>query len=215
MIKFTKGQKAFVAVIVCFFLGTITQNILAIKTLQVNGVSTVACGVLLTWLAFAASDVVTELCGRKFANKMLLFGAASNLVFCAVCALAVWLPGNNEYVADCYATVLGSTWRISIASAVAYIGGGAVNNYIMDKMHRQYGDRKYSFRAIFSTVIGQLIDDYVFIFLAFAPFGISAIENDWKAVAIMPLFSLAAETVTGTLSAPLSKKVVKYIKRSM
>lgn len=212
MLKFKKSQSAFIAVIVCFFIGTITQNTIAIKTLEFGGVSTVACGVLLTWIAFAAGDIMTELKGRRFANMMLLFGAAANLAFCGVCAIAVMLPGNNPFIAECFAVVFGSTWRIAVASAVAYIGGGALNNYIMDKMHQHQGESGYTIRAIVSTILGQLVDDYVFIFLAFAPFGISAIENDWRAVLIMPLFSLAAETLTGIISTPLARKVVEYIR---
>ena len=91
-------------VIAAYFVGTITQNILAIKTFEFHGVSTVAGGVLLTWLAFASGDIITEILGRKAAIRCILIGAATNLLFCGICAIAVALPGNNPYVAECYPT---------------------------------------------------------------------------------------------------------------
>ena len=211
--KFTRAQIVMAGVIAAYFVGTITQNILAVKTFAFRGVSTVAGGVLLTWIAFAAGDVITELLGKKFAIRCILIGAAVNLAFCGVCTIAVAIPGNNEYVADCYKLVLGSTWRISIASAIAFIGGGWINTQIMDSLHRRDGNKRYSFRAIISTIIGQLFDDYVFIFLAFAPFGISAIENPWSAILIMPLFSWIVETITGVVSTPLAKSIVNRVRK--
>lgn len=210
--KLTKAQAVMAGVIAAYFVGTITQNILAIKTFEFHGVSTVAGGVLLTWLAFASGDIITEILGRRAAIRCILIGAATNLLFCGICAIAVALPGNNPYVAECYALVLGNTWRISLASAIAYIGGGYVNTIIMDNLHKRDGVKGYSFRAILSTIIGQLVDDYAFIFLAFAPFGISAIENPWSAILIMPLFSWAVETFTGIISTPLAKAVVDKVR---
>ena len=82
----------------------------------------------------------------------------------------------------------------------------------MDKMHKRDGEKKYYRRAIISTAFGQLFDDYVFVFLAFAPFGISAIENPWSAIITVPLISAIVETVIEAAVTPISKRICDTIK---
>jgi uncharacterized PurR-regulated membrane protein YhhQ (DUF165 family) len=82
----------------------------------------------------------------------------------------------------------------------------------MDKLHKRHGEKKYYFRAILSTAIGQLFDDYVFWFLAFAPFGWSAIEKSWEMIALLPVLSAVAETFIEAVITPISKKVAYAIK---
>ena len=209
---FTKKQNWILSVIVCFFVGTVLQNLLAVKTFEINGVSTVAGGIVLTWLVFACSDIITEIMGEKFAFRCCVIGTGVNLIWSLLCQIVIHIHGNNPYIADCVATVFGSTWRITLASTIAYIGGSWINNHIMGTLHRRDGDEKYYKRAILSTVAGQVFDDYVFVFLAFAPLGISAIENPWSAIAIMPLISAVTETIIESIFTPISKKVVEKIK---
>jgi uncharacterized PurR-regulated membrane protein YhhQ (DUF165 family) len=102
--------------------------------------------------------------------------------------------------------------RITLSSAIAYIGGSYLNNHIMDKLHKRHGERKYYFRAILSTAVGQLFDDYVFWFLAFAPFGWSALEKSWEMIAFLPILSAVAETIIEAVITPVSERVAYGIK---
>ena len=210
--KFSKAQLIMVGVIAFYFLGSIMMNILTMKTLQIGSISVFTCGIMMTPLVFACNDILTECMGKKFAYKIILVGAGVNLAWSLLCALAIALPGNNEYIADCFKTILGSTWRITAASIIAYIGGGYINNWIMDKLKQHDGEKRYYLRAISSTAFGQLFDDYVFVFLAFAPFGISAIENPWGAILTVPLVSAVVETVIEAIFTPVSKKICDVIK---
>ena len=211
-INFNKKQLLMVGVIAFYFLGSIMMNILTMKTLQLGSVSIFTCGIIMTPLVFACNDILTECMGKKFAFKIILIGAGINLAWSLLCALSIALPGNNPYLAECFATILGSTWRITSASIIAYIGSGWINNIIMDKLHKKDGNKKYYKRAILSTAFGQLFDDYVFVFLAFAPFGISAIENPWMAILTVPFISAVVETVIEAIVTPISKKICDTIK---
>lgn len=213
MVKFTRKQLIITGVIAFYFLGSIMMNILTMKTLQFGPISVFTCGIMMTPLVFACNDILTECMGKKFAYKIILAGAGINLAWSLLCAVAIALPGNNEYIADCFKTILGSTWRITAASIIAYIGGGYINNWIMDKLRQRDGEKRYYLRAISSTAFGQLFDDYVFVFLAFAPFGISAIENPWGAILTVPLISAIVETVIEAVFTPVSKKICDIIKQ--
>lgn len=210
--KFSKTQSIMVGVIAFYFLGSIMMNILTMKTLQIGNVSIFTCGIILTPLVFACNDILTECMGKKFAVKMVWAGAGVNLLWTLLCAVTIALPGNNPYIAECYATILGSTWRITGASIIAYIGSGYINNIIMDRMKKKDGEKRYYARAIISTAFGQLFDDYVFVFLAFAPFGISPIENPWAAIITVPIISAIVETVIEAVFTPVSKKICDTIK---
>jgi len=201
-----------VGVIAFYFLGSIMMNILTMKTLQIGPVSVFTCGIIMTPLVFACNDILTECMGERFAFRTILVGGAINLLWTLLCALAIALPGNNAFIADAFAVILGSTWRIASASIIAYIGGGYLNNLIMARLKEKDGEDRYYYRAILSSAIGQLFDDYVFIFLAFAPFGISAIENPWSAIVTVPLISAIMETVLEAIVTPISKKICAIIK---
>lgn len=211
-INLNKKQLIICGVIAFYFLGSIMMNILTMKTLQLGTISVFTCGIMLTPLVFACNDILTECMGGKFAYKTILVGAGVNLAWTILCAIAIALPGNNEYIADCFKTILGSTWRITGASIIAYIGGGYINNFIMDRLHKKDGEKGYYKRAILSSWFGQLFDDYVFVFLAFAPFGISAIENPWSAILTVPLVSAIVETLIEAIVTPGSKKICEIIK---
>lgn len=212
-VTFNKKQLLMVGVIAFYFLGSIMMNVLTMKTLQLGSVSIFTCGIMMTPLVFACNDILTECMGKKFAFKVIMTGAGINLAWSLLCALAIALPGNNPYLAECFAVILGSTWRITTASIIAYIGSGWINNVIMDRMHQRDGDKKYYHRAIISTAFGQLFDDYVFVFLAFAPFGISAIENPWSAILTVPLISAIVETIIEAAVTPISKRICDTIKQ--
>lgn len=210
--QFSKAQLIITGVIAFYFLGSIMMNILTMKTLQIGRVSVFTCGIMMTPLVFACNDILTECMGKKFAYKIILVGAGVNLAWSLLCAAAIALPANNEYIAECFKTILGSTWRITSASIIAYIGGGYINNWIMVKLREKDGEKGYYKRAIWSTWFGQLFDDYVFVFLAFAPFGISAIENPWTAILTVPLISAIVETGIEIIVTPISKKICDTVK---
>lgn len=210
--QFSKAQFIMVGVIAFYFLGSIMMNVLTMKTLQIGNVSIFTCGIILTPLVFACNDILTECMGKKFAVKMVWAGAGVNLLWSGLCAFTIALPGNNPYIAECYGTILGSTWRITGASIIAYIGSGYINNIIMDGMKKRDGEKRYYTRAIISTAFGQLFDDYVFVFLAFAPFGISAIENPWPAIITVPIVSAIVETIIEAVFTPVSKRICDTIK---
>jgi len=209
---FKKSQLIITGVIAFYFLGSVMMNILTMKTMQIGSVSVVTCGIFMTPLVFACNDILTECTGKKFAFNIILAGAGVNLLWSILCALTIALPGNNEYIAECYSTILGSTWRITASSIIAYIGSGYINNIIMVKMKEKDGEKKYYARAITSTAIGQVFDDYVFCFLAFAPLGISAIENPWTAIATIPIISAIVETLVEAVFTPVSKHICDKVK---
>lgn len=209
---FNKKQKIIVATLCVYFLTGVMMNILTMKTIQIATISIFTCGIILTPINFACNDILSECLGEKKAFRVILIGAGINIVWSILTAICCALPSNNQFISDAFSVILGSTFRITCASIIAFIGGGWINNRVMARMRNKDGDRLFYKRAIISTAFGQLVDDYVFVLLAFAPIGLSAIENPWDAVITVPLISAIVETCLECLITPVSKKVCTSFK---
>ena len=125
-------------------------------------------------LTFLATDVISELWGKKEANRIVKFGFFGQLLATALIMLTGYLPVAEgfENVAEAYETLLGQSFWFAVGSLVAYLISQtwdvwffhAVREYFIKK------DGNNSKRWIWnnlSTMTSQLIDTVVFIFIAF------------------------------------------------
>lgn len=200
-----------------YIAGSVLQNILAVKTFGTELVAITTGGTMISWLVFACMDVITEIWGKKRAIKTFVASAIFNLLFNGLCWIAILLPGTSDFVQNSYAVVLGTGWRIAIASITAFLLGNYVNTQIMHlmKVHSKDSNNSKGFvaRAVTSTVFGQLIDNGLFYLMAFAPIGIAGtIESPWLLIGQLVLFTTLIETVVESVVSPLTAKFVKYLK---
>lgn len=143
------------------------QNVLATKTFDI-AVFTVTTGVLVSPFVFIVQDVTSELYGYEKAKRMIFVSFAMNFLAALLYQFAIILPPSASFAnQEAFASVLGSTLRITCASFAAYLSGSLINTKIMVKLKEHYEDSLF-IRAITSTVVGQFIDNAIFAFGAFA-----------------------------------------------
>lgn len=212
MLKMKKSQNIMIGVVAIFLLVSVIQNILTVKTFNLGGVSLYSGAFLIGWIAFACSDIITEIMGEKFGRKCAVAGMIANLSWALICTIVISIPGINQEASAAFATLFSCAWRITIASAIAYFVGSFINNVVMDKLHQKDGENKYYKRAILSTFLGQAADDYVFYILAFAPVGLAVYEMSWLTLLWLPAVYIITETVIEAIFTPITKKVVDIIK---
>ena len=146
---------------------------------------TVTTGILVSPIAFIIQDLTTEVFGFRIAKRMILTGFVILIVASLVYQLAILIPPSNFWSNQAaFASILSTTLRISLASLTAYLIGSLVNAKIMDQLKQSYPDSLF-FRAITSTIFGQLLDNLLFAFLAF-----------WG---VLPLSALISMVIGGTL----------------
>ena len=162
----------------------LAMNLLATKQFDLWQF-TVTTGILVSPIAFIIQDLATEVFGFRIAKRMILTGFVILIVASLVYQLAILIPPSNFWSnqAAC-ASILSTTLRISLASLTAYLVGSLVNAKIMDQLKQSYPDSLF-FRAITSTIFGQLLDNLLFAFLAF-----------WG---VLPLSALISMVIGGTL----------------
>ncbi len=150
------------AVIAMNFLARIT--ILSLPWLAVNA------GILVSWLAFLLMDIVVKHFGARAANLLSILAITANLLCTLVCVVIgrIW----NYPALD---TVVGGQWSILLASTAAYVVSALTNNYTNVRIGRRFrknpdGAAAYAARSFVSTFLSQIVDNFLFVFLAFVIF---------------------------------------------
>ena len=96
--------------------------------------------------------------------------------------------------------------RTIVSSIIAFWVGGFVNVHIISRMkRRREHDNRVSFfiRASFSTLIGQTVDNAIFMILAFAPIGISIYEMMWKDIFSSIIIGTVIELLVESIMVPI------------
>lgn len=180
------------------------QNILALKSVDIF-VFTMTTGVLVSPIVFIAQDVESEIYGYKHARTMILLAYLMNMIFTALVGIAIAIKPSFAYGnQEAFATIFSTTWRITLASFVAYTTGSLINAKVMTLHKEKHG---LFYRAITSTIVGQFLDNAIFSFGAFLgvlPLG---------AIVTMVVGATIWETLYEVVVYPVTKRVIAYCGR--
>ena len=191
------SSRPFVAIVGLFVATLVVSNVVAVKIAEVAGREFDA-GTVLFPLAYLIGDVLTEVYGYRRARLVIWIGFACNLMVIGAIQLAIHLPAAGFWAEnqEAYETVLGTTWRLFLASLAAYLVGEFVNSFVLAKMKVATRGRWLWSRTIGSTVVGQGLDSVIFSTIAFAGTGI-ALGNQIVTIWVLKvLWEVAATPVT-------------------
>lgn len=202
---------------ILFIVAVIAMNFLArISLLSLPWISLNA-GITVSWLSFLLVDILAKHYGAKAANLMSLLAITVNLAVCLICSLAasIWdHPGLNM--------VVGGQWSILLASTLAYVMSAFTNNYtnvFIGKLFVDDPDGKlaYATRSFSSTLLSQILDNFMFVFLAFVVFPNipGAFPVRWTVLQCIGGSVLCAflELFTEMIFTPIGYRIVKKWKK--
>lgn len=160
-----------------FIASVFAMNLLANKSISLP-VDWLAldCGIVVSWFAFLAMDVITKHFGPKAATQISLTATCINLVFCLIFFIASVIPGVwGESFVDGSENVInaaldgtfGGTWYVLLGSTLAFCVSAVVNNFSnwgIGKLCKKNPDGigAYILRSYVSTAIGQFVDNIIF-----------------------------------------------------
>jgi len=213
---------AFVAIL-------LLSNLIGAAKMATLGGWTFGAGILFFPVSYVLGDVLTEVYGYANARRCvwagffaLLFMAFMSFVVVAMppdrgweCASS-WDPrfaqlsaqiGKNEVCQSTYVAVFGSTWRIVLASVVAFWAGEFVNSFVMAKMKIWTGGKYLFTRTWGSTIFGQAVDSLLFYPIAFL--------GEWSNDNILAVLvtNWALKVLWEIVLTPVTYAVVGYLKR--
>jgi uncharacterized integral membrane protein (TIGR00697 family) len=188
-----------------YCVGLVTMNILASKQVDIL-LFTINLGLFISPVVFIINDIQSEVFGYQSAKEMITAGLVANVAVAVVYFLAITAPPSANFAnQEAFRAVLGSTARITAASVTAYYIGSLINAKVMVSMKRRL--EKYLFvRAITSTVAGQVIDNIVFMTLAFAGVLPAA------AIITMVIGGTIIETVYEVIFYPVTRAFIRKAK---
>lgn len=195
----------FVLVAGFFVTALVVSNIIAVKLVEMSG-RVFPAGLVIFPLSYLLGDVLTEVYGIRAARRVIWLGFACNLLALGAIQAAIHLPALDPEFQEQFEAVLGTTWRLFLASLAAYIVGELANAYVLAYMKGATRGRWLWTRTIGSTIVGEGLDSLIFITIAFAGTGAglaNPIVTTW-------LIKVGWET----LATPVTYWVVGYLKRT-
>lgn len=184
----------------------IVSNIIAGKTFDFFSF-TLPCGVVIFPVIYIVNDVLAEVYGYEKARKVILLGFLMNLVAVICYNITILLPAPVFFEnSEAFSIVLGSTFRLLIASFAAYLVGSLVNAKMMVIL-KKWDDDKLFLRCIISTLFGEGLDAIIFIFIGFL--GTMPLDALLLMIVVQALF----KTVYEIIVYPLTKHVINSVKR--
>ncbi|MDR0517114.1 MAG: queuosine precursor transporter [Fibromonadaceae bacterium] len=188
-----------------FVTAMLISNVIALKMISI-GPLIVPAAVIIFPVTYILSDVFNEVYGYRATRRTAWYAFGANLLMVVIFKLAIVLPGAPFWSAEAqksFEETLGGTWRILLASLTAYMVGDLVNDVIFKKMKERHGEKKFSLRSIFSSMIGVAIDSFVFITIAFwgTPlFSYAVIPSQWSIkilyeIILLPLTIFAVKKI--------------------
>ena len=192
---------------IVFNVCLIAANLLETKVIQLGSL-TVTAGLLVFPISYIINDCIAEVWGFRKARLIIWSGFAMNFFVVGLGLVAVALPAAPFWEGEEHFNfVFGMAPRIVVASLLAFLTGSFLNAYVMSRMKLASRGRRFSLRAIVSTVVGETADSLIFFPIAFG--GIIA----WRELAMMMALQIVLKSLYEVIVLPLTIRVVKAVKR--
>jgi uncharacterized integral membrane protein (TIGR00697 family) len=174
--------------LLAFFIASlILANILGTKITTILGVR-VSVGIFFVPILFLVTDIIAEVHGRTQARNLVLISVGILFFLFLMTWLCISLPANSEWEnQEAYELIFGGTLRMIFASLVAFVVSQLHDVWSFHFWKQKTKGKMLWLRNNLSTMVSQLIDTTLFMFIAFfhltpkftTPFIISLIIPYW------------------------------------
>lgn len=202
-----------VCLTILFVSAMLISNVITSKQIQFPFGITMTGAIVIFPITYILSDVFSEVYGYKWSRITCYFAFSMNLLMVLVFSLVIATPAPAYWQnQEAFATVLGSTPRVMGASLLAYVVGDFVNDRVFRKMKEKHSDelKGFGWRAIISSLVGELCDSLVFVPLAFL--GQMPFKTLTTMVVCQVLLKTSYEVIVLPLTTLVAKKANKYEK---
>ncbi len=136
-------------------------------------------GALIWPVVFIITDLINEYFGKPGVKRISYLTTILILYAFVVIFMAIRLPpaawwaqitdadGNVFNMDLAFNKVLGQGLRIILGSLIAFLLGQLVDVFVFQKLRRLTGNKRLWLRATGSTLVSQLVDSFVVLFIAF------------------------------------------------
>jgi queuosine precursor transporter len=191
-----------VFVVILLISNLVGQKITAIGPFRISGAQ------LFFPLTYIFGDIFTEVYGYGASRRAIWIGFFASGLLAITGLFAVWLPpapGWHDQAA--FAKVFQFVPRLIFASLVAFWSGEFANSYVLAKMKILTRGRYLWTRTVGSTIVGQAVDTFVVMVLAFGGTLTPAL------IANLILSGYLGKVLYEVLATPFTYLAVDFLKR--
>ena len=149
-------------------------------------------GVMLWPVVFITTDVINEYFGKKGVQRIsfltvgcIVFAFFAITVITSLSPASFWLevnsngPDDSSFNIDfAFNKIFRQGMGIIVGSLVAFLIGQLLDVYVFQKLKRITGEKMIWLRATGSTLISQLVDSFVVLFIAF--YFLAPADSKWS-----------------------------------
>lgn len=161
-------------------------------------------------ITYIVSDIFSEVYGYNWSRFTCILALGCNLLVVLISRLVIIapIPEEVEIPVEAFATIFGSSWRILLASAVAYFFGDWINDVIFSKMKARHknSDRLYIVRSLVSSAGGTVVD--IIIFYAIALTGILSTRT----LISIGVVDFCTKMIYEAVSSPINRIIMRKFK---
>jgi queuosine precursor transporter len=181
---------------------------------------TLTCGVLLWPFEFVITDIINEFYGPKAVRRIsitavVLISYAFLMYFLAIAMppAEVWINSSSkqgvENIQNSFNAIFGQNMRIIIGSLVAFMVSQVVDVTVFHQIKKKTGNKFLWLRATGSTLVSQLVDSYIVLFIAFS--GIFS----WQQILAIGMMNYIYKFIVAILLTPLiyfiERRIENYV----
>ncbi|MDA0668017.1 MAG: queuosine precursor transporter [Planctomycetota bacterium] len=168
-----RSEVVFLMLAALFTGSLVVTNLIANKFIHVNWLGhefILSAGVLPYPITFLITDLLSEIYGRRRANLVVFGGFLASILVLITLYLGDQFPAIADSTVDdgIYTLVFGNTWRVIGASMTAYLVAQFVDIRIFHFWKRLTKGKHLWLRNNASTLLSQLLDSALVVFVLFA-----------------------------------------------
>lgn len=195
---------------VLFVTSLLISNIITAKQVLLPFGITMTGAVFIFPITYVLSDLFSEVYGYRWSRITCYLAFAMNLLMVLLFSLVIVTPAPDYWTnQEAFQTVLGSTPRVLAASLLAFILGDMVNDKVFRRMKEKHPNelKGFGWRAILSSLVGELVDSLIFLPLAFLG------QMPIATLAVMTICQVGIKTGYEVVILPITRLVVKLVSK--
>ena len=177
-----RRQWLFIFLVGLFVTNAVTAELISNKLIQIPvsfsflgtklGPFTTIIGILPWPVVFILTDLMNEFYGQKSVRRVswitaILIGYCFIIIGLSMQIPAHEIPGSKLADNASYNKVFGQAQMVIIGSIVAFLVSQLLDAFVFDWIKRKTGNRFIWLRSTGSTLISQLIDSYIVLYIGF------------------------------------------------
>ncbi len=195
----------FMLMAIIFNVCLIASNLFETKLFMAGSVALTG-GVIIFPVSYIINDCLVEVWGYRKARLVIWTGFAMNFFVVAMAQIVRLLPAAPFWDGGPHFDyIFAMAPRVTLASLLAFLSGSTVNAWIMSRMKVASKGKRFSVRAIVSSIGGETVDSIIFVPIAFWGIGITEMLT-------LMATQIVLKTLYEVIILPVTNIVVKKVK---